>query len=173
MTSDFKIKREPDPELLPHDFWDILCNRYFPVLSMTYITATLGIAFRQTDSFKTLLHYLFEDSYAYHMALWLALWVSIPAVFWIVIRNSQRFARMADIWYKTIAGVMVLVLGVSFALFPEADVDHGLRMFFVVTIPVFFIQYYCFIRGGLSPAAAWPLTLAGLVLMIYGILIPV
>jgi hypothetical protein len=162
---DIHLRRGEDGvRLLPRDFFDVVSHRFFPVLSLTYIASIIGIAFRKGHAFE----YLFQDDSAYDMALWIALWVSIPAMFWIIIRNSLLYAHMADAWYKAIAGLMCLTLAVSFVLFPEWEVGDGLRMFFVATMPVFVIQYFFFVRGGLPAAAAWPLTIAGIVLFIYG-----
>lgn len=161
------LERGTGVRLLPRDFFDMLSRRFFPVLSLTYIASVVGIAFKKTP----VLHYLLEDDYAYDMALWVALWVTIPALFWIIIRNSLRYASLADVWYKAIAGLMCLTLGVSFILFPEWEIGQGMRVFFVATMPVFVIQYYFFVKGGLPAAAAWPLTVAGIVLLLYGQLV--
>ena len=153
--------------MLPRDFFDVLCNRYFPVLGLTYSASVIGIALKNNHSPVSIL----QDSRAYDLALWIALWVAAPAMFWIVIRNSMRYASLADDWYKAIAGLMCVTLLVSFILFPEWEVGRSLRIFFVATIPVLFIQYYLFIRGGLPAIAAWPLTVAGIVLFLYGRLV--
>lgn len=168
--SDLDLRRGADPRFLPGDFWDLVFHRYFPVLSLTYISSVIGIALKLSPE-QGLIAHLFQDSYPYTMALWIILWVSVPAIFWIIIRGSIRYAHRADIWYKGIAGAMILLVLLSYALFPEWNFGQGLRLFLVVTMPVFFIQYFFFIRGGLPPKAAWPLTLAGLVFMIYGIVI--
>lgn len=162
------LNRDEDGvRLLPRDFFEVLNRRFFPVLSLTYIASVFGFAFRSGHP----LHYLIEDGHAYDLAMWVGLWVSIPALFWIVIRNSLLYAHKADLWYMAIAGLMCMTLGISFFLFPEWEIGNGLRVFFVATIPVFFIQYYFFIKGGLPAFAAWPLTVAGIVLLIYGQLV--
>jgi hypothetical protein len=161
------LERGAGVRMLPRDFFDILCNRYFPVLSLTYIASVLGIALKGGNPIVSIL----QDSRPYDMALWVALWVAIPAMFWIVIRNSMRYAHAADVWYQAISGLMCATLLVSFLLFPEREIGYGLRMFFVATIPVFFIQYYFFVRNGLPALAAWPLTIAGIVAFLYGQLV--
>jgi magnesium-transporting ATPase (P-type) len=168
---DTRMRREEKAKFLPPDFFDILFNRYFPVAALTYIGTLLGIAFRNTTSFASLLNNLFFDPTAYHMSLIILCWTSLPAIFWIIIRSSLRYAPRADIWYKGIAGLMILTLMISFVLFPEWDFGNRFRMFFVATIPVFIVQYWFFVRGGLPAKAAWPLTVIGLSLMIYGIVI--
>jgi len=66
---------------------------------------------------------------------------------------------------------MVITVLLSYVLFPEMAFGNTLRLFMVATIPMFFIQYFFFVRGGLPARAAWPLTLAGLVFMLYGLII--
>ncbi len=166
-TPEVNLERGTGVRMLPYDFFDVLCNRYLPVLSLTYIASVVGIALKNDHPLLAIL----QDNYANDMALWVALWVSIPAMFWIIIRNSLRYAGLADVWYKAIAGLMCTTLLISFILFPEQEIGHGMRMFFVATIPVFFIQYYLFVRSGLPAIAAWPLTVAGIVLFLYGQLI--
>lgn len=168
---DFNLRRRAEPKLLPVDFWDTLFNRYFPVVSLTYLSSVFGIAFKESPGGQGLVEHIFGDPYPYDMALWVALWVSIPAVFWIFMRHSIRFAAYANIWYKVVAGTMALTALLSLLLFPEWDAVQGVRVFFVATIPVFMIQYLFFVRGGLPPKLAWPLTVAGLVFMLYGTLI--
>lgn len=167
----FNLRRNADPKFLPVDFWDTVFNRYFPVLSLTYLSSVLGIALKASQAGQGLAEHIISDPYPYHMALWVALWVSVPALFWIIIRRSIRYAHRANIWYKIIAGVMALTAVLSLALFPEWDTVKGVRIFLVATVPVFIIQYLFFVRGGLPPKLAWPLTVAGLVFMIYGVLI--
>jgi hypothetical protein len=173
MSEDFdtNFRRDEKAKILPPDFFDILFKRYFPVAALTYIGTLLGIALRQTDSFKDLIDNIFFSPVAYDMSLIILCWTSLPAIFWIIIRSSLRYARTADIWYKGITGLMILTLMMSFVLFPEWDFGNRFRMFFVATIPVFFVQYWFFIRGGLPSMAAWPLTAIGSSLMVYGLVI--
>lgn len=163
--------RAEEPKFLPDNFWDMICHRYFPVLSLTYISSVFAIAMRHSPNEGNVITHIFDDPYPYDMALWIALWVSIPAVFWIIIRGSLRYRHRAAIWYKGIALMMVVTALLSYVLFPEMAFGNTLRLFMVATIPVFFIQYFFFVRGGLPARAAWPLTLAGLVFMLYGLII--
>lgn len=164
---EIRLQRGDGVRLLPRDFFEVLGNRFFPVLSLTYIATVIGFALRAGDP----IHYLFNDPKAYDTSLWVAVWVSVPALFWIVIRNSLLYAQTADLWYKIIAGLMCMTLGASFFLFPEREIGDGIRMLFVSTIPIFFVQYYFFVRGGLPALASWPLTVSGIVLMLYGQLV--
>lgn len=166
-----KIDRDHQPRFLPHDFFDIVFHRYFPVAAMTYIAAMVGVAWRDTPDYASTLHSLLQDSGAYNMALVIVLWASIPAFFWIILHGSMRFSHLADRWYKGVSGLMLLTLLLSYILLPEWEIGNQFRVFCVATIPVLLIQYYFFVRGGLPALAAWPLTVSGLVLMIYGLVI--
>ncbi len=158
-----RLERNAPDRLLPKDFKEILTRRYFPVLSLTYISSVVGIAAQKGD----FLHYLFEDKSAYAMALFVPLWVSVPAVLWIVLKGSHLFYHVADIWYKITAVIMALTLLVSFILLPEANI-LGLRIYFVATIPVFFVMYFFFVKGGLPAIAAHPLSALGMSFLLYG-----
>ncbi|AEP10057.1 hypothetical protein [Micavibrio aeruginosavorus] len=168
----FDIQPDENARFVPRDFYDIIVRRYLPVVSLTYIASIIGIAWR-IDGWGGFLHYLFEDSFAYNTALWMAVFVSIPALFWIFIRVSVRFSDYADIWYKGMAGLLCLTLIISLVLFPEWNMVTGLRlrMFMVASIPMFFVQYWFFVRGGLPGSVAWPLTIIASVLLIYGLVI--
>ncbi len=157
------IERGSSGRLIPKGFGEILTRRFLPVLSLTYISAVIGIAAQRGD----LGYYLFRHEQAYIMGLVVAAWVSIPAVIWIILHESPLYAHMADIWYRIIAGLMVMVLMVSFILFPEANV-YGLRIYFAAAIPVFLIMYLFFVRGGLPSFAAWPLSALGLAALAHG-----
>ncbi len=158
-----ELEYDAPDRLLPKDFFEILNQRLFPVLSLTYISTVLGIAAKKGD----VLHYIFYDRYAYVMALLVAVWVSVPAVLWIILRGSHLFNHVADDWYKIVAGIMTTILLLSFILFPEMNI-YGLRNYFVATIPVLFIMYLFFVKGGLPPIAAYPLSALGFTFLIYG-----
>ncbi len=158
-----RLERHDKDRLVPKDFAEILTQRYFPVLSLTYVSAIVGIAAEKGNIF----HFLFEDRSAYTMALLVAAWVSVPAVIWIMLHESPLYNRYANLWYKIISALMILILMVSFILFPEANV-YGLRVYFAATIPVFLIMYVFFVKGGLPPFAAHPLTAIGLTALVHG-----
>lgn len=149
--------------LLPKDFWDILSRRYFPVLSLTYVSAVIGIAAKKGDFF----YYLFFGKQAYVMALFVGLWVSVPAVLWIFLKNNPLFTHVADDWYKITAAIMTLTLVVSYMLFPEFNM-FGLRIYFAATLPILFVLYVFFVKGGLPAVAAHPLTALGFTFLLYG-----
>ncbi|MCC7305401.1 MAG: hypothetical protein IT558_03970 [Alphaproteobacteria bacterium] len=158
-----KLERGAPDHILPRDFMEIISRRYLPVLSLTYISSLIGIAAQKGDT----LHYIFEDKSAYVMAMCVALWVSIPAVFWIIIRGMHLYNHVADFWYKFVAALMVLILGMSYILFPDMEY-WGVRVYLAASIPVFFIMYFLFVKGDLPAAAAHPLTALGFTFFLYG-----
>ena len=103
----------------------------------------------------------------YVMALFVGLWVTVPAVIWIFMKGTHLYNHLADDWYKIISILMMVTLGLSFVLFPEMD-GWGLRTVFAATVPMLIIMYWFFVKGGLPPAAAHPLTVAGLTVFFYG-----
>jgi hypothetical protein len=157
------LERGAPDRLVPKDFGDIMMRRYVPVLSLTYVSTVIGIAASKHD----LIHYALQDKTAYIMALFVALWVSIPALLWIVLRGTPEYRHVANDWYKIICAIMIFTMLFSYVLFPEASV-YGLRIYFAATIPVLFILYFFFVKGGLPPLAAHPLTALGLTFLIYG-----
>jgi len=161
-----ELERDAPDRLLPKDFREIMTRRYFPVLSLTYVASVTGIAAEKGH----FIHYLFEDKTAYVMALLVALWVSIPAMLWIILKGSHLFHQVAEDWYKIVAGLMTLTLLMSYVLLPEAGM-FGLRVYFAATIPVFFVMYFFFVKGGLPPMAAHPLTALGITFLFYGAVI--
>lgn len=158
-----ELERGGPDRLVPKDFGEIITRRFLPVLSLTYVSVLVGIAAEK----GSLIHYLFEDKSAYVMALMVAAWVSVPAVVWIIVNGNPVYSHLADIWYKIIAALMIMILVSSFILFPEAHV-YGLRVYFAATLPVLLIMYVFFVKGGLPAFAAYPLTAMGLTALIHG-----
>jgi hypothetical protein len=158
-----KIDRSGKDRLIPVDFMEILTQRLLPVLSLTYISTVVAIAEQKGDPMR----YIFHDKTAYIMALMVALWVSIPAILWIFLRASHLYENYAGLWYKICTLIMIISLGLVSLLFPEADFLN-LRFYFFATIPVFVILYFLFVKGGLPPLAAHPLTALGTTFLIYG-----
>ncbi len=152
--------------LLPRDFWDILAHRYFPVMSLTYVSTIIGFA----ASRGNFIDHLFHNKTPYIMGLFVALWVSVPAVLWVLLKGSAMYHHVADDWYKIVAGMMTVTLLFSFILLPEMNA-YGLRLYFVATIPVLIIQYLFFVKGGLPAAAAHVLSALGLSFLFYGAVI--
>ncbi len=158
-----KMDRTGKDGLIPTNFFEILSQRLLPVLSLTYVSSVVAIAEQKGDT----LRYVFHDKTAYIMALLVVLWVSVPAIIWIFLRASHLYEDYADLWYKICTLIMMILLGMSYILFPEVDFLE-LRLYFVATIPIFVILYWLFVKGGLSPLAAHPLTAIGMTFLLYG-----
>ncbi len=159
---------ETTERLLPREFVDILTRRYFPVLGMTYMASVIGIAAREHGTHRAL-ETLIHQSGPYWLGLFVAAWVSIPAFVWIILKSSIAFFRQADVWYKSLAGLMAATAILGHFLFPE-DFFQGLRVFFVASIPVFIVQYGLFVKGGMPWGFAWPLTLGAAGMALYGLI---
>lgn len=163
-----RLERGGQDRLIPRDFFDILMNRFLPVLSLTYVSIVLAIAAEKKD----VIRYLLQDNTAYVMGLFVVLWVSGPGLIWIFLRANPMLSHVADIWYKILAVIMVLTIMISFLLFPEAGI-YGLRIYFVSAIPIFVVMYFFFVKGGLPAIASYPLNLIGLGMLLWGALINV
>lgn len=161
-----QLERGAPDRLVPKDFAEIMTRRFLPVLSLTYLSALVGIAAEK----GSVIHFLFEDRSAYTMALMVAGWVSVPAIIWIILHGNPLYNHIADLWYKIIAALMMILLLASFILFPEANV-YGLRVYFAATLPVLLIMYIFFVKGGLPAFAAHPLTALGLTALVHGALL--
>lgn len=166
------LKRGAPDRLLPGNFFDVLAHRYFPVLSMTYIASVLGIASVHGQQGAGLVQTLLTDPSPYHLALFVALWVSVPAILWIILKGSILWSWYAEGWYKAVAFMMSSAAILAYILFPE-DYFQGMRLFFVASIPVFFVQYFFFVKGGMPGLLAWPLTASALLLLGWGLLVQV
>ena len=161
-----KLERGGEDRLIPKGFFHILVHRFFPVLSLTYISSVLGIAMNK-GYFH---HYMFEVRTAYEMALFIALWVSFPSIVWIFLKSNPLLTHLADFWYRIIAALMTVTISLSFVLFPEAEI-FGLRTYFVLSIPVFVIVYIFFVKEALPKIASYPLNALGFCTLLYGSLI--
>ena len=149
--------------LLPGDFTEILFQRYAPVLSLTYISSVIGIAAQKGP----IIEHVLGDRSVYVMALFVALWISIPGILWIFLKGTHLYHHLADDWYKIIAILMLVTLGLSYVLFPEMDA-LGLRTIMAATIPMLLVMYWFFVKGGLPALAAHPLSVLGLTFFFYG-----
>ncbi len=161
-----RLERDTEDYILPKDFYDVLVNRFLPVISMTYIASIIGISLGKGD----FIHYMFQERTAYVMALFVVLWVSGPGIIWILLNGSPFYKHSADIWYKILAGIMVMTLLVSFLLFPEANI-YGMRIYLGISVPVFVIIYLFFIKGGLPEIASYPLNALGFCALLYGAMV--
>lgn len=163
-----RLERGGADRLVPKNFSDILMHRFFPVVSLTYVSVVLAIAVEKHN----LVRYLFQNNIAYVMGLFVVLWVSVPAIIWIFLKSNPMLSHVADVWYKILAFIMVITVMFSFLLFPEAEI-YGLRLYLVTTIPVFIVIYYFFVKGGLPALASYPLNFMGLMMLLWGAMINV
>ncbi len=163
-----RIERDVEDHILPKGFFNILVNRFLPVISLTYIGSIIGVAGNRGD----FIHYMFKDNTAYIMSLFVVIWVSVPAIIWMILYGNPLFKHVADIWYKILAALMVITIAVSYLLFPEGDI-YGLRLYFVASIPVLLLTYILFVKGGLPSIAAYPLNALGVCAFLYGAVINV
>ncbi|MGH1376397.1 MAG: hypothetical protein ACRBCK_08625 [Alphaproteobacteria bacterium] len=161
-----RLERDGGDHLLPKHFFDIIVHRFLPVISLTYLGSIFSVALNKGD----FLHYLLFDNTAYVMALLVVLWVSGPAIIWIFLRGSPMFRHVADLWYKIIAGLMVITISLSYLLFPEGTL-YGLRIYFVLTTPVLVLIYLLFVKGRLPSIASYPLNALGFCALLWGALV--
>lgn len=158
-----KLERDAPDRILPKQFIRVLTRRFFPVLGLTYASTVLGIAAQQGNFY----HFFFEDNRAFIMSLYVALWVSVPSVIWIILKGSHLFSHVANVWFVITALLMSFALAVSYILIPEAEL-YGLRVCFVSSIPVFFVMYYFFVAHPLPRGMAHFLSALGFAFLIYG-----
>ncbi len=157
--------------IIPVDFFDVLVNRYFPILSCTYVATVIGLALKKGGGVY-FLDYFLRDKSIYWLALIVAGWVSIPAVIWIFMRGVGALEQFANNWYKSTTIMMVSILIGSFMLFPpsgQANIYWAtVRLFIAAAIPVHVIQYWFFRHGGLETIQSTTLSAVALSLMMYG-----
>lgn len=155
----------PEGRLLPKDFFDVIVNRYLPVLSFTYLSTLIGIALKRGGITQILC-----NGGVYDVALMVSLWVSVPAVIWILVNGLSAYRSYADLWYKLIAGAMVMVLLLSFMIFPMGGngILGAIRIFIVAALPIHFVMYFFFIKGGMPTLYSVPISAVGLTFLIYG-----
>lgn len=158
------IERGAPDRILPKHFVKVFSRRFFPVLALTYLATLVGMAFKKGNIEQYLLH----DFTVYMMALISAAWVSIPALLWITLRGSHLYNHVANLWYIICAGLMMIILAISFLLFPEADM-YGVRIYVAPTIPMMFVMYYFLVKQPLSAGIAHCLTAMGLTALLFGV----
>ena len=166
-----KVKKEPrvhiergaPDRILPKHFIRIISRRFFPVLSLTYVSSVIGMAFKKGNMER----YLFEEHTVFTMALFAAGWVSIPAILWIILKGSHLFNHVANIWYWVAAFFMSLILFVSFLMFPEVDM-YGARIYCVATIPMMFVMYFFLAKQPFTAGVAHFMSAVGIAALIYG-----
>lgn len=159
------IERGAPDRILPKHFVKILSRRFFPVLSLTYLSSLVGMAIKKGD----VEYYLFETHIVYLGALFAAAWVSIPAILWFILKGSHLFNHVANIWYWITAIAMTITLGISYILIPEIEMyGYEIRTYFTATIPMMFVMYFFCAKQSLPAGAAYFLSAGGLAAMIFG-----
>lgn len=158
-----RLERDTEDYILPKNFFDILVHRFFPVISLTYLASVISIAISSGD----FIQHMFMDRMAYLMGILLVLWVSGPAIVWILMAGNPLLTHVADLWYKIIAGLLIVTISLSYFLFPEAEL-YGLREYFVLSIPIFILIYYVFVRDKLPLVAVYPLNAVGFCALFWG-----
>lgn len=161
-----RLERDAQDHILPKDFFHVVVHRFFPVLSITYIASVFVIAMGIGG--LSFLYYAFLDSTAYMMALLVVLFVSGPAMVWVLVRAHPVLGGVADLWYKVLSALMVLVVMLSFFFFPEGHM-HGMRIYFALSIPVFVMIYYFLIRDRLPLIWSYPLNALGFCALVWGL----
>lgn len=158
------FKRRPDGMETLYKIWKIFTNRLFPVLSLSYIASVLGICLNRGT------HFLF-DPIAHYMGLMIISWVAIAPMTWILMSVMVGDLKgQARIWYFCIATMQALCGAAFYFLFP-GDLGPwlwGFQSFFVASIPIHLVIYMLFMNKALPNFAAWPLTIFGILFMIYG-----
>lgn len=161
-----RLERDTEDRILPKGFAQLLVNRFLPVMSMTYIASIIGIALSKHQIIK----YLFWNNSAYLMSLFVVIWLSGPAIIWVLLHSNPLLTHVAELWYKILSGLMVVTLALSFYLFPEGDM-YGLRAYFIMSVPLFVLIFYMFVRDGLPAFYSYYLNAAGFCALFYGAVI--
>ena len=158
-----RLERDTADYILPKNFFDVLVHRFFPVISLTYLASIVSIAV----SSGSFIQYLFLDRMAYLMGMLLVVWVSGPAIVWILLAGNPLLNNIADLWYKVLSGLLVLTITLSYFLFPEAEL-YGLREYFILSTPIFVLIYFVFVCDNLPQVAVYPLNALGFCALIWG-----
>lgn len=161
-----RLERDARDHILPKDFFDVVVHRFFPVLSITYLSSIFVIALGVGKI--AFLKYVFLDSTAYMMALLVVLWVAGPSFVWVLVRSHPLMSSVAELWYKVLSGLMILIILLSFFLFPEGHM-YGMRIYFALSIPVFVMIYYILIKDRLPYLMSYPLNAAGFCAFVWGV----
>jgi hypothetical protein len=172
MTDDFQAVRLNSlatTQLLPVGFIDAVLNRYLPVLSFTFFAVLAGVAMK-IGGVSGFLHYFLQYKEAYQISGAVCLWVSIPALLWILLRANRSTASFADMFYIIMTCMMVVTLLLTLFLFPDVSNDYLrlVRLFIVAAIPIHVIQYVFLVRGGLPFSYAQMINIIGITMFVYG-----
>lgn len=169
MAIHIQLNRNAHDRILPKDFFKVLFGQYFPILSITYVASIVGMALYEGGSLQGILNEFLSQTKIYKLALWIAVWVSVPGIVWIFLKGSVRFPAYANAWYIVTALLMAVTLGISFILFPEQD--GGIRNFIICALPIHIFMYLFLCKFKLSQWLAQPFQFVAGLLLIYGFLL--
>ncbi len=161
-----KFERNPKDSKTMARIWSIFSARLFPVLSLSYVASVLGICLNNGTHFLT-------DGNAHFMALIITMWVGIAPFTWTCMRATiGEFEDQANTWYLWIAGLQGLCGLAFYFMFPTnlGPWLWGFQSFFVASIPIHIVVYIFFMARAMPSVMTWPLSLIGIIFMVYGIL---
>ena len=145
----------------------VVVDRLLPLLSLTYIAAVLGLAFREkTASVESFVSVLTQQQWIYGVALLFTFWVSIPCILWLSIRSTIRFPHLARAWYWMTALCLFIVLLFGWILMQEAK--GWINALAATVIPMHVICYILLCISPLPRLVAWPLLGMGVGLGTFG-----
>jgi hypothetical protein len=175
MTDDYNVQKlsiVSSGQIIPRGFIDAVINRYLPVLSFTFVAIVAGVALKMGHGTE-FLTYFFKYKEAYLIAAAVCLWVSGPAVLWILLQMTEPTRRFADTFYIITTCAMLVTLLFTLLLFPTVEdyLTQMARLFIVAAIPIHVIQYVFLVRGGLPFQYSATLNLIGASLFVYGFVI--
>ena len=158
-----RLERDTKDYILPKNFFDVLVRRFFPVISLIYLASLVSISISSGD----FVQHMFMDRMTYLKGIFLVLWVSGPAIVWILMVGNPLLLHVADMWYKILSALLVVTIALSYFLFPEAEL-YGVREHFVLSTPIFILIYFVFVRDNLPLPAVYPLNALGFCALIWG-----
>jgi len=172
---DFDVRRLQgisSSRLIPSGFIDLMINRYFPVLSFTFLCVLAGVALKM-GGVANFFTYFLRYKEAYQIAAAVGIWVSVPAMLWIIMRVTRALKPFSDIMYAIASMAMIIILLVTVFLFPQVEDYHSqlMRLFIVAAIPVHVVQYVFLVKSRLDFRNAQGLNIAGAAMFIYGLVI--
>ncbi len=157
-----RLERDNSDYLLPKHFFSVLVQRFFPVMSIIFLTSIFCIS-SSLENFELFLLY---DNTAYVRGLLVVMWCAGPAVVWILLGANPLFWNMANLWYKILAGLMQFTICMSYFMFPEMEM-YGMRTYLILSLPAFFLIYYMFVVDPLPLEVVYPLNALGVCALIW------
>lgn len=159
-----RIERDNSDYILPKNFFEILVQRFCPVISLIYIISIIGIALNMDKPF----HHVFFDNTAYVRGIVLVLSCSGPAIIWILLNAHPMASHYANLWYKIISGLLVLTIALSYFLFPETQM-YSMRAYLILSIPAFLLMYYLLVIDPIPLGFVYPVNALGVCAIIWAV----